>query len=83
LPFKKGGFQLATSAGVRILPVALHGTRDALPVHALRTRLGRPVGLVVGAPIETRGKEPGALLAETRDVIAALHRRARELAQPA
>jgi 1-acyl-sn-glycerol-3-phosphate acyltransferase len=83
LPFKKGGFLLATSAGVRILPVALHGTRDALPVHALRIRLGCPVGLVLGAPIETRGKEPDALLEETRDAIATLHRRARELAKPA
>lgn len=80
LPFKKGGFVMAVGAGVRILPVGLYGTRNALPVHSLRTRLGQRVGLVVGAPIATAGKERDALMAETREAITALVQRARALA---
>ncbi|MCS6899556.1 MAG: lysophospholipid acyltransferase family protein [Myxococcales bacterium] len=82
LPFKKGGFWLALEAGVRILPVALHGTRDVLPVHAIRTHLGRSVGLAIDAPLNTQGKDISTLVAETYAVITALHRRAKELAQP-
>ena len=34
-PFKDGAFRLATQAGVPLIPVAVHGTFDALPKHGL------------------------------------------------
>jgi 1-acyl-sn-glycerol-3-phosphate acyltransferase len=36
LPFKDGAFRLAVEAGVPILPLALHGTRDAIAKHDWR-----------------------------------------------
>jgi 1-acyl-sn-glycerol-3-phosphate acyltransferase len=80
LPFKKGGFVMALEAEARILPVGIYGTRDVLPVNALRARVGRPVGLVVGAPIATAGKTRDALMSETRDAMLALIEQARLLA---
>ena len=38
LPFKKGGFNLAIEAGLRVLPVTLRGTRDILPAKGARGR---------------------------------------------
>lgn len=78
LPFKKGGFMLALGAGARILPVGILGTRDALPVHATRVRVGVPVTVAIGAPIDTRGKERDALVSETRSAIEALVAQARD-----
>ena len=34
-PFKPGAFILAKKLGVPILPIAINGTRDALPKHSL------------------------------------------------
>src|ERR671914_804493 len=54
LPFKDGAFRLAIEAGVPILPLALYGTRTALPKHDWR--FGRSVAEVrVLEPIETAG----------------------------
>ena len=36
LPFKDGAFRLAVETGVPILPLAIHGTRNALPRHDWR-----------------------------------------------
>jgi 1-acyl-sn-glycerol-3-phosphate acyltransferase len=52
LPFKDGAFRLAIEAGADILPIAVAGTRDALPKHSWK--FGFAKGLVkVGAPIPT------------------------------
>lgn len=54
LPFKDGAFRLAIETGSDLLPVALAGTRTALPKHSWR--FGRSRGLVtVGSPISTAG----------------------------
>jgi 1-acyl-sn-glycerol-3-phosphate acyltransferase len=52
LPFKDGAFRLAIEAGADVLPIAVAGTRDALPKHSWRFGFAR--GLVtVGNPIST------------------------------
>jgi 1-acyl-sn-glycerol-3-phosphate acyltransferase len=54
LPFKDGAFRLAIEAGVPILPLAVSGTRTALPKHDWR--FGRSVAEVqILDPVETTG----------------------------
>lgn len=54
LPFKDGAFRLAIDTGADVLPVAIAGTREALPKHSWR--FGRSDGRVtVGTPISTEG----------------------------
>jgi 1-acyl-sn-glycerol-3-phosphate acyltransferase len=70
LPFKDGAFRLAIEASVPILPLAVSGTRNALPKHDWR--FGRSVAEVrVLQPIETAGL--------TLDDVPALKSRVREL----
>jgi len=54
LPFKDGAFKLALEAGVPILPLAVAGTRTALPKHDWRFNPARAVVEVL-PPIETAG----------------------------
>ena len=57
LPFKDGAFRLAIDAGVPILPLAVHGTANALPKHGWR--FGRSTAVVeVLEPVETAGLAP-------------------------
>jgi len=71
LPFKDGAFRLAVEAGVPILPLALSGTRNALPKASWRFR--RSVAEVrVLEPVETSGlsiADVPALKAKVRDMI--------------
>ena len=54
-PFKDGAFRLAIEAQADLFPLALRGTRAALPKHAWR--FGRSKALVrCGHPISTEGK---------------------------
>ncbi|RYZ39698.1 MAG: 1-acyl-sn-glycerol-3-phosphate acyltransferase [Myxococcaceae bacterium] len=54
LPFKDGAFRLAIEAQADVLPLAVSGTRLALPKHSWRFATSR--GLVtVGTPISTKG----------------------------
>jgi 1-acyl-sn-glycerol-3-phosphate acyltransferase len=54
LPFKDGAFRLAIETGADLLPLAVSGTRRALPKHSWRFATSR--GLVaVGTPISTQG----------------------------
>jgi 1-acyl-sn-glycerol-3-phosphate acyltransferase len=75
LPFKDGAFRLAIDSGADVLPVAVAGTRDALPKHSWRFGYAR--GLVaVGEPIATKGMTPrdvGRLKDETRARIQELY----------
>jgi 1-acyl-sn-glycerol-3-phosphate acyltransferase len=54
LPFKKGGFHLATAAGARILPVSISGTSEVLAAHGRSVNPGVHVRVRVQAPIDTR-----------------------------
>ena len=71
LPFKDGAFRLAIEAGVPILPLAVSGTRTALPKN--NWRFGRSVAEVrVLEPVETTGltlEDVPALKARVRDMI--------------
>lgn len=53
-PFKDGAFHLAISSGADILPLAVHGTASALPVHDWRFGRAR-ARVIVGDPISTAG----------------------------
>ncbi len=53
-PFKDGAFHLAISSGADILPLAVHGTASALPVHDWRFGRSR-ARVIVGDPISTAG----------------------------
>lgn len=51
-PFKKGGFHLARRSGMRILPVSIHGTRDALPAGGITVTRGAQVHVTIGEPLD-------------------------------
>ncbi len=51
LPFKSGGFLLASAAKVPILPVTIDGTRAILPAKALHFVKGVQVKVTMGKPI--------------------------------
>jgi 1-acyl-sn-glycerol-3-phosphate acyltransferase len=53
-PFKDGAFQLAITTGADILPLAVHGTASALPVHDWRFARAR-ARVAIGDPISTIG----------------------------
>jgi 1-acyl-sn-glycerol-3-phosphate acyltransferase len=54
LPFKKGGFVMAIKAQVPVVPVALHGTAEAMPRGRFWVRPGL-VTVQAGAPVPTAG----------------------------
>lgn len=73
-PFKKGGFHLAVSAGVPIVPVGIRGAHQVMPRGSLILRRG-PVTVEIGAPIPTAGlslEDRNALLNRVRDEVARL-----------
>jgi 1-acyl-sn-glycerol-3-phosphate acyltransferase len=53
-PFKDGAAYLAIKGGVPILPVAIIGIRDVLPMHSHHVRPGK-VTMRIGKPLETEG----------------------------
>ena len=52
--FKEGAAYIAIKAGVPIIPVAISGTREVLPMGSAEVRPG-PVSLRIGDPIPTTG----------------------------
>ncbi len=71
-PFKTGPFLLAIKAGVPVVPMALRGTREILPIGSMYIRAGR-VEVEVARPISTEGmtlKDVDRLAAEVREQVA-------------
>jgi len=66
-PFKDGAAYLAIKGGVPILPVAIIGIRDVLPMHSHHVRPGQ-VTLRIGDPIETEGRAVSERGAVTQQV---------------
>ncbi len=46
-PFKSGGFRMALDHGVRILPVAIDGTREVLPAQGVVVQRGKRVRVTI------------------------------------
>ncbi|HXO85819.1 MAG TPA: lysophospholipid acyltransferase family protein [Gemmatimonadales bacterium] len=79
LPFKNAPFGLAIAAQVPIVPVYVHHTFEILPKGAWRLR-PRPIRLLVGEPIETRGLGPDdreRLRDQVREAMVALQSKVR------
>ena len=66
LRFAKGPFRLAAEAGVPVLPLALDGTRGALPKGGWRFDTDCDIQLKVLAPVSSEGRDAEALHAEVR-----------------
>ncbi|MGB9611480.1 MAG: lysophospholipid acyltransferase family protein [Bryobacteraceae bacterium] len=72
--FKDGAAYLAIKAQAPLVPVALIGVRDILPMHSHHLRPGR-VTMRVGDPIPTAGSKPS----DRTELTARLHAAVREL----
>jgi 1-acyl-sn-glycerol-3-phosphate acyltransferase len=66
--FKTGAFTIATESGLPIVPIAIEGTRDALPKHGFVLRTRSKIRVRVLPPV--RGTDMTKLLEEVRDRIA-------------
>ena len=53
LPFQRGAFLIALKSRLPVLPVGIHGTRQALPPHSRLVHPG-PVVVRIGRPIPTQ-----------------------------
>ncbi|MFO8049994.1 MAG: lysophospholipid acyltransferase family protein [Desulfosudaceae bacterium] len=54
LPFKKGGFNIALSAGVPILPITIRGSRQVLPRGSAAIRPGT-IEMIIHEPVSLEG----------------------------
>jgi 1-acyl-sn-glycerol-3-phosphate acyltransferase len=73
-PFREGAAYIAIKAGVPIVPVALKGTIDVLPMHSVHVHPGHVV-LRIGVPIPTAGltaHDRGRLTEDVRAQVAAM-----------
>ena len=72
--FKDGAFRLALDSGAQIIPIAVCGTRKALPKHSWKFGFTRAL-VAVGTPIPTAGRSAGemdVIKAEARAQIEAM-----------
>ncbi len=72
--FKEGAALIAIAAGVPIVPVAIKGTREIIPMGTIRMVPGK-VQLRIGKPIPTKdltSKDRGTLNAQVREQVAAM-----------
>lgn len=73
-PFKDGAAYIAIKAGVPLVPIAIKGTREVLPMHSATFRRGK-VTLTVGDPICTTGLDRKILTEKARQSIVAMFNR--------
>src|SRR5205807_9924572 len=74
-PFMNGAFYLAVKAQAPILPVAIVGTYELLPMNTFHI-MPRPLKLIVGDPISTKGlttRDLDTLSARVRETIGNLY----------
>lgn len=69
--FKRGAFALAQAAGVPVVPLAIHGSRDVLGRAGWRPRPGA-VRVVAGAPIPSADLPQAELVARAERAVSAL-----------
>jgi len=50
-PFRRGGLEILSEAGLKMVPVCIRGTFDAYSRHAVRATTGLPLRLTVGEPV--------------------------------
>jgi len=84
-PFMSGGFYVAIKAGVDIVPMALIGTFELLPMNTYHIQ-PRPLQLLVGEPISTKGytsRQVDQLSAVVRKAIEELYYSKAGIARPA
>jgi 1-acyl-sn-glycerol-3-phosphate acyltransferase len=79
LPFKDGAFRLAVDSGVPILPLVIHGTRNAITRHDWRINPATAV-LEVLEPISTVGVNQKELKQKVKEAIEAARERLRQQA---
>lgn len=84
LPFKDGAARFAVRAGVPVVPAAIVGTREVLPVGARRPKPGW-IHVAIGEPLLPdpalpRGRRIADLLERSEQAVHALRVRAAELA---
>jgi 1-acyl-sn-glycerol-3-phosphate acyltransferase len=60
LPFKKGGFLLATQTNTPVVPVTINGSDATLPVGSWRLIPGT-IEVTIGKPLSVKGYGPGNL----------------------
>ncbi len=74
LPFKRGAFYVAMKAQADVVPIAILGAYEALPVGSMHLRR-RPLRLVIGDPIPTSGyaHRPQALAEKIQDAVRELY----------
>ena len=73
-PFKEGAAYVAIKSGLTIIPIAVIGTREAMPMHGFSVR-GGDVTLRIGDPISTEGmttKDREALTNRLYEAVAGL-----------
>ncbi len=83
-PFLSGAFFFAIKAAVEVVPMAIIGTYEALPMNTFHIR-PRTLRLVLGAPISTsnyRSRQAEELAARVQDAVASLYSGALEARQP-
>jgi 1-acyl-sn-glycerol-3-phosphate acyltransferase len=74
-PFMSGAFYIAIKAGVEVVPMAIVGSHEVLPMNSFHIRPGR-MELVVGEPISTAGyslRDMDVLAARVRKAIEELY----------
>ena len=82
-PFMPGGFYVAIKSGIDIIPMALVGTFELLPMNTYHIK-PRPLQLLVGEPISSKGyssRQVDEFSAVVRNAIAALYYSKAEVGQ--